>query len=599
VRTAWADVTSRRIVAAVLLVLAPLALWIGFTTWLNLALPAFLNRRPERFTVRYRLAWMIVPGQLEVRGLEIHNRGRCDEWTLGLGRVSARIELGALWRRALVIDALDGEGAAFAYQRAEERERGSATWRVEVRSGVLRGLDEVRVGDFRYTGPAIAAGSATLGAPTVDADLTLAMDGGELWRGDQAMARAIVGSLAFRLDDLDRAVGLRRETVDLATAAAALDAQVQDLEFLDFYLQKAPWLHLDGTGHLVILAALEGGRLTDGTWFRADTRDLSVGFLGYGIHGDARVTGRVGDGDSGPQSRLSVQYGAFAIAEDGGPPLVTGTGFLIDAVSPDVRLDEPFTSFAVVIDLPESHVPDVALFDGYLPRGVGFSLLGGTGSVHGKLNAEVPAQVGHGDLWLDMDGVRGHFGDLSMTSDLGLHAHLEEGQLIERRYDFTGSRLDVRRLHLHDGDRLLVGDRPWTGRVDVRKGIARVGAPTWLDADFAMRCTDTLPFVVVFARKNPLPPWLRNLIAVRDVSGTASLAIGDELVRVEDLSIEGRQFEVLLGWRRHGRADRASLFARYGLLSLAVGIDGDSHEIRLLNARKWYGDRIAGEHEEK
>ncbi|MBA2320066.1 MAG: hypothetical protein H0V89_02825 [Deltaproteobacteria bacterium] len=171
-----------------------------------------------------------------------------------------------------------------------------------------------------------------------------------------------------------------------------------------------------------------------------------------------------------------------------------------------------------------------------------------------------------------------------------MHAHLEEGRLAERTYDFAGSRLDIRRFTLSDPE-MLVGARPWSATLRARTGTAKVGQDVWLTADLSLESTDSMPFVIVFTRKKPMVPWMRELLAVRDVSGTAHVTFGNDLIRISDLDIEGRQFEVKLGWERRGDVNQASLFARYGMFSMGMGVDGPDRTIHLLNAREWYGGR--------
>jgi hypothetical protein len=610
----------KRIAAfAAVVALSPLALWVLFTLWLNFGLPLLINGQPERVRVRYDAAWMVVPGRLEIRGLEIRNQGLRDQWQLEVARASTEIDLPALLTRTFVAEGLRAEGARLHYRRRLEEGAVASPyqapvpgfdnppsrppeaiyghgkkWKVVVRDGEIRGIDGLWIGDVRYVGPAVARGSCALGGPIVSADATLAMQHGALgWGTEVPVAEGIIGTVSFRLEELEKSVGLQKSTLDLVTAEAAFDAQVQGFDFLDFYLAQATWLRLDGTGHLAASARLRAGRLEDGSFFRAETRDLDVAFLGYAIHGDAVVSGRVGPLDGRSQSQVTIQYGRFHVAEPEGEPLLAGEGFRVGATSDDVRLHEPFTRFDVRVDVPESTIPEFSLFGSYLPKGVGFALTGGAGRAHGTLRATVPGQLAQGDLWIEVDGARGDFDGLDLSGDLALHAHLEQGDLGARSYDFSGSELKMRNVRLRD-EELLVGDHPWSATLRARSGKAVVGAPVWLTADLSLKVTDTLPFVVIAARKKSLAPWVRGLLTVRDVEGTAALWLGDDLVRIAGLDFTGRQFEVKLGWERKGRTDNASLFTRFGAFSFGVGIDGPERTIQVLGAREWYDGRVAG-----
>jgi hypothetical protein len=589
----------------------------AFTLALNFALPLVINRRPERIYVHYRAAWMIVPGRLEVRGLTVRGQGRRDQWLLELDDASAEIDLPALQDRTLHVTSLAVEGGGYRYRRRvkegatpnpttpdipgftnppnpapEDIYPKGVPWRVEVDSAEVEGIRELWLEDYRFAGQSRAKGGVSLGGAEVGGKLELDLGGSQMFLGGAPVADEMTGSIAVDVEHLDRKVGLTRDSVGAVKARASMDTHVQNFDFLDFYLEKVPWLHLVGTGHVTIDASLADGRLTDGSTLRADTRDLAVSFLGYSITGDAVVQFDVGPVDGASVSDLDVQYGEYAIAEDGKPPLVTGKGFLVHARSPDVALDRPFTSLVATLDLPPSDIPDLALFDDYLPAGLGFHLLQAKATVHGNMKATVPDNLASGDLFISSDKAVAKFGSLDMSSGVAIHAHLTEGQLVNRRYDFSGSGVDLDGLVMRDtgdGGAIVVGEkRPWSAKLDVVSGVAAPSEKTLLQADVKLACTDSTPFVEVAASRKPLAGWVQNLLDVPHVTGKARVIFGRDSIDIPSLAIRGGNLEILLRWLRRKTATHATLFARYGSLSLGIGIDGNDREVHLTGARKWY-----------
>ncbi|MBA2321788.1 MAG: hypothetical protein H0V89_11625, partial [Deltaproteobacteria bacterium] len=337
------------------------------------------------------------------------------------------------------------------------------------------------------------------------------------------------------------------------------------------------------------------GNLTEGSTFKVETEDLAVNFLGYRITGDAVIAGEVAPKEDGElESHVKLQYGSFGIAEAGTPPMVTGAGFAVDARSPDHALDQPFTAMSLVVDIPESSVPDFARFQGYMPVGVGFAVLGGSGKVRGNMRAEVPSDIARGDLYLDGTGIRADFDGLLLDADIGIQAHLQKGSLTERRYDFAGSNLSIHRFEMVDpavpGPK-MVGDTNWSAKVWAKKGLARIGADTYLDTDISMTCTNSVPFVAIVARHKPLAGWVQKLLSIPDVQGSARLSLGLDSVYIRGLEIKGGQMEVLLDWLRKKKDNTATLFARFGVLSLGVGVDGTERTIQVFKAREWHAER--------
>jgi hypothetical protein len=613
--------TFRFLAAGIALVLAlPCIAWVAVNVWLNVGLLPLVNERPERLHLDYTAAWMLWPGHVIVHGVALRTQGASDQWELRARSASADVDLQALRAHEIRLTNVRGHGARFHYRKrlADGEVMGpfappiagfdnpptrkpellyppGLKWAIALDGVEVQGVDEVWIEDYRYAGSAAVIGTAAVRAAGIDADLDLRLAGGAVFRGDTPLTEEMNGTISFELDGLAPKTAVTVATLDLFRIRADLTSKLGNFDFLDYYLGAAPWLRLDGTGKVAIAAGLYEGSLSEGSTFRIDTEDLAVSFLGYRVDGDAVISGEVAAGESGDlASHARLQYRKYAISEAGAPALVTGDGFTVDARTPDHTLDQPFTTMALAVDIPDSAVPDFARFDGYMPVGVGFQVLGGSGTVRGHMDAQIPSSVASGDLTLEGTGIRANFDGLLLDADIGIDAHLARGQLTERRYDFAGSNLSIRRFEMVDpavpGPK-LVGDAPWSAKIWAKRGLARIGADTYLDTDIAMTCTDSVPFVAIVARHKELAGWVQNLLSIHDVQGAARLSLGLDSVDVRGLEIRGGQFEVLLDWLRKRKDNHATLFARYGVLSLGVGVDGTERTIQVLNARRWHAER--------
>src|SRR5687768_17553350 len=94
----------RKILRALRFVLLSLLLGASFVVFLtsitnvfiNLGLPILLNPKPERIQITWRVAWMIVPGDVHVSGLRIRSQGATDQWELTARHATGTIDLWAL-----------------------------------------------------------------------------------------------------------------------------------------------------------------------------------------------------------------------------------------------------------------------------------------------------------------------------------------------------------------------------------------------------------------------------------------------------------------------------------------------------------------------
>lgn len=466
-------------------------------------------------------------------------------------------------------------------------------WLIDLPDAHLQ-VRELWLEDYRYQGDAALDASLVLGGASVDAKVALEFVDGAVTLGEEPVADGFHGTLGVTIDELPRETGIGRAAFSSVSGEAILDADVRSLAFFHAYLERAPWLAIDGSGKLRMDVALDFGRFREKSWLTAETHDLAVHFLSYDIVGDGVVRLEATDELDVPMSRLSIDFGAYTISETGQLPLVEGTGFSVDAMSPDLALDEPFTTLDVVLDLPESDIRNIALYNAFFPEDIGFALSGGTGKVRGRLTASTLDNVAAGDVWIDGDDLRGRLDDLGITLDLALHAKLSEGRLAEGLYDFSGTRLELRNVGMKDhapaekGARVQDETRSWWATVDIPSGQARVGKPIYLDATVVLKCADSVPFVRVLSERKELANWIQGLLSIPDIRGSGRVALGADTVTLDGFSITGGNYEVLMRWFRQRRTNHGSVFARLGKLSVGVAIEGTDQEIHLFNAREWF-----------
>jgi translocation and assembly module TamB len=301
------------------------------------------------------------------------------------------------------------------------------------------------------------------------------------------------------------------------------------------------------------------------------------------------------DGDNGPlESRIGLDFTDYAITgrRRARVPFAEGQGFSVALTSPDVGLGTPFSSVDVVIDLPEARIPDVAPYNDLLPDGIGFSLVDGSGRAHGRIEASSLDGHAHGDLFVSGSQVKATLDDLDMVGDIAVHAKLDDGDISEGTYDISGSSMHVSGVELvdraHPGEYDTHG---WDLDLAVTSGSAHVGAPIYLTTDLAMTCSDSVPFVTIFAEKKSLPDWARNLMAVPTVRGSGHVSLGTDLVHFRDGAFESGNYELLVQLLRKGPSNKGTLYARFGKLAIGVALDGKDRQIRWVGARSWYDEQ--------
>lgn len=589
--------------------------------FLNLGLPQLLNRRPERLRIQYTLAWMLIPGDVYVRGLQIRSQGLTDQWQVTADEASGDVAVLELFDRHFHAGALSARGVSVRHRRrldigeppVELRSdltppipglsnppdpdpdqiypKRARSWLIRLDDVYAEDVREIWVEDYRLSGSAQIVADVSLADPYVDIVATVAFLEMSADRGDAPLGRGLRGEVQLLVDSMDRR-SRGAERLEAISARVRVEAYVEDLHFLDFYLAAAPWLSLAGSGHAQLDVSLQGGLLREGSSFQAEFPELLVRILHNDVTGAGRIVAEVGVDEEGlPQSRATVDFDEFAIMPDGSThTLIEGSGFRLDAVSPDVALNVPFSSVLLEIDLPESRLPDLALYDGFLPSEVGLALLAGAGTVRGHMRASIPDSHASGELWLTADDIAVQFDSYIFTADLGLYVLLNDAQLDLGRYDLTGSTLDLTRAGLVEQGQSSASDgqRTWYASMRVRSGEVSVGAPVILQADLELTCKDSRPFVRLFVEPRDLPNWVQERLSVPHLSGEATLAVGEDTLAIAPCRVRSGDYRLDLRFYRHGQSQHGDLLVRAGPLSLGVGLRPDGAQLHVFSAQSWF-----------
>jgi len=169
---------------------------------------------------------------------------------------------------------------------------------------------------------------------------------------------------------------------------------VSGFDFLNLYLDRVPWMHIDGSGPLDLRLVSRRGRLQPGTRVAAASKDLKLRILSHTMEGSGAIRGEVFAG-APPTARLDVDVADFALTRgDAEAPYVRGTGFKLVARSEDNDFREGMPELNLVLDLPESRVARFEVYGEYLPVATGFRLISGNGRVRGRVELATRTMTG-------------------------------------------------------------------------------------------------------------------------------------------------------------------------------------------------------------
>jgi hypothetical protein len=550
---------------------------------------------------------------LEAAGIRMGASGERVAWSLALERASGKIDLRALARRETVLSAVRGAGARLEVRKQGPEEPPAARpsarpWSVRITDVRIAGVREAAFGENRLLGNGQIEGSLAAstggGERSVRLDrLALSFDSALIESGGKPVARGVSVLSELRIAPFTPGELRGARLFRLISGTLAVDGDISSLGFLRPYFRRAPWLVLDGHGHLSADVRLSEGRLLPGTRLTVDPAEAEAEYLLSRAQGSATVQGMVVPGPGEPHLVLGVNFGRFQItARDraDAPAHVTGEGMQLSLTSADLDLAAPRKNVLARIVLPEAEVRDLAFYNGYLPAGTGVSILEGKGRLGFDLSMETAGQTAHGTLTLRSDAVRVRVEDLELAGTLDLRSRLTSPDLRKRRFGLDGTSLSLDQVALrhvgpHAGPpRGKRSETSWWARIDLDRGSMEWSRPLALTSSVRLEMKEAGFLLHLLSSRKPYLAWFGNRLRRTPVVARGELRLVQGAIEVEPLEVLGGHFDIrsrlhLSRERKHGH-----LFVRWKRLALGVDLEGRERRYRLVRPLEWFENQRLG-----
>ena len=242
------------------------------------------------------------------------------------------------------------------------------------------------------------------------------------------------------------------------------------------------------------------------------------------------------------------------------------------------------------IDVPPSRV-DFAAYDSYLPKSP-FRIESGEGTLRSWFEYSEARAEGKGEVEISVDGASGAAGDLGIGGDVRLHTLIKSGDLEAKRFDVSGSSLELRNVRVTKPGGGVESEGWWA---TFATETARLEMKEPLDAEIAVRgrMRDAKPFLTALASQRKALFWIDELLGVKDVEGRAVIVVDGESLAARDVAINGRKLDIEGDIAVHGQERDGLLFIEYGPFSTALEMAGAEREWKLFHARRWFEQRRA------
>jgi len=543
-------------------------------------------------------------GDLEIEGMQAVGAGERIVWQLAADHASARINLPALLERRAVLSGLRIAGAVAEIDTATGPPPAvlpERRWAVEIRDARIDDLRSIAVPAGRLIGPSHLEGDLTFDRARV---LTipralLTVSAGRMEAGRNPVARGVTVRADIRLSPFEPAKVHGLALLRTLSGGIAVQGQVSSLGFLDRYLERVPALELAGEGRLDADVRLDAGELLPGSRFDVRGGKVKATFLNSVADGEATVAGTVAGGAQ-PAATVRVDFSAFAIAPqpaetDPEPPstYMRGAGLRLGITSNDLDLATPVSDLHAAIDLPDGQIPDLTVYNTYLPPGTGIAILAGTGRLRLHFDIDATGRTGNGEVLLTSDTAEVRFQELELAGNLMLRlmlrAELTGKSLKTQTFQIAGTRLDFDRVTYREIGAAPGTESPgWWAHLRMTDGTMTWGRPLTLQGAVTLEMKSSGFLLSVFDPKKKILHGFRHLLSIEGVHAEGIVRCGDGAIEISPLRVTGGRFDLRSRLRFSKDSKQGDLYLRWGKLAAGIELRDGKRTFKLRHPEAWF-----------
>ena len=583
--------------------------------------PWLINQKPEKLAIRWDSAWMLWPGVIHVRGLEIRVQSRRLQWWLKFDKVNMGLNLYRLKDRHFQTEWVKGQGLVFRLrprltQPDVDRLRFMPSipglsnppdpvpeilyprrtlkppWLIELNGFDVSRVKQIWIDHYRFSGDGHISGQMTLKVrgPLAIKRASLIFDA-DIFVGEAIFAKKVNMDVKLSVERYVPRIDMGIAAFRYLSGRYQVRAEVEDMHALEQTFNKTEWFRLAGKGKLKADLRLTRGYLTPGSGIQIDSSKIHIRFIDHMATGTGQV--RLNVRQDGPKAsgHLSVNLNSFKIMR---PPRIRphirGRDFRITAITHDLDLTHaPYTAMDITLDIPESEVTDLSFYNRYIPAGTGFVIESGQGVVRTHLEANGKDHVTNGFIDVRIKNMVSRFEGTEMKGDLMLHTKLSKGNVKTREFNFSGTHLALTNAHVI-GNRTSSKDN-WWGNVVVTRGMMTFTNPLKVRAVLAMKMRDTGPVIAIFVEKKSIPKLFKKMLTVRNIQARANLVVQKNKLEISDIIMSGRKLAILAELRLAKGRHSGIFYTKFYALSMALELKQGKKTWTMIRPRKWFNDR--------
>jgi len=464
--------------------------------------------KPDKFVVSWEKAWSWYPFRVHATGVSANGQSKGQQWQVDAPEASASISLIPLIWKTVSLSGAEARDVVF-HLRPRPREgkdyskirpyfapiknrkletepapvvakkKGKA-WDISVDGIHASGHHSVWI--FQLQAKLQGELEADINFQTRGGPFSL--ENGELdididsivIDGDREVVRDghLKGTLAFAPFVPKENRGLK--VLEFLSLDADIRTETESLAFLNTYLEGFHGMDVSGRGVIDGHLSYQHNRLTAGNNIHISASELAVDMLDYRAQGAGDIRLEVSEEEPDVLS-FEIKFSELdGLHSESKEVLVTGDDLSFSGrgrtqiIAADS--EESLASY-LVVNIPSIKVPDLALYQRFLPTGWSFKLLGGEGELEAK--AELTPFGFTGFSRLSSKAADVGVKDFQFTTDLDMKLNIDAPKLADTGIDVSGTYIHIDNARLSSAE--VASAESWTAAIDIDKGRVKLILP--------------------------------------------------------------------------------------------------------------------------
>lgn len=565
-----------------------------------------INTRPEQLRLHYDKATTVIPGLVHIEGFLIEGHDGHTTWHVELKKAKVVVSLSSLLFRKFKAYRVDAEGGLFRLRLGvpklppkpkkpgDENKPKKKKFEIDIRNISIASFNDLAIHNYAYQGEAHIGGSFYLrpGEELRIPEALVEFKGGKVSLAERNVSTSLTGSIRAHIESWFPKEEKSAVIIDRLSADVQLQGELQDADFLNYYVKAIPWLNISGFNGKFSTDA----RIINGTFLAPSSAELTATEMGaamgrYRAKGSGTLDWKLADGDDKMRMNLHLRH-YRGYDRDEKTPIIEGDSLNLVVDSYNLALRKIFSDISAVtahIDLQPARITDLRFMNNFVPVGNGLEILSGTAAITAKLNASTRGPAEAGFLQLQTQGAQARFKESKMSGDFNLKIPIQDTEAGTKKFKVSGTEFTMSQVKVHGAQRKnILPPKPWGGKVGLSEAWVEPQSSVIFKGKAELAFDNARPILAVLRQQSRFVGVIQDAAKMNNLRGESAFRLGPNIVELNDLKLNSSDVQLLGRMRLTKDEEIISAFLKYRIVEVALHLSGKKSETKLIKARKWF-----------